>query len=183
MICHALRRTIGRIVRESDGAALIEFAYLTPVLLLMFLGVYEFSDAIACSRKVTITARAVADLTSQYSIVTKNDVQTIISASSQIMAPYAAGNATVRVTEITTNAKGKGTIVWSESNNGSDRAAGKFTLPTQLKQANATYILGEVIYSYKPLANVGSLGALSLTQSIYMVPRVSDTVTCNDCDT
>ena len=98
------------------------------------------------------------------------------------MAPYPARNATVRVSEITTNAKGAGTVIWSQANNGTGRILGaKYTLPTQLRQANATYILGEVVYAYKPVANVVSLGALSLTQSIYMVPRLSDTVACNDC--
>lgn len=178
-----LRKIIATLRRNERGVALVEFAYVLPVLLVMFLGAYEFSDAIACSRKVTITARAVADLTSQYSLLTGSQTDTLLNASGQIMAPYPASKALVRVTELTTDKDGNTTVTWSRAIHGERRNPGDaFTLPKNIMVKSSSLILGEVAYAYTPVANVGSLGSLSLTQSIYMVPRVSSTVTCNDCN-
>ncbi|MBY0304714.1 MAG: hypothetical protein K2W86_06140 [Sphingomonas sp.] len=55
---------------NCQGLALVEFALTAPFLILLYLGTYQVNDAVGCNRKVTITARSVADLTSQFATVT-----------------------------------------------------------------------------------------------------------------
>ncbi|HET9512265.1 MAG TPA: pilus assembly protein, partial [Sphingomonas sp.] len=81
----ALRR-LTRLGRDRRGTALMEFAFALPVLIILFLGSYQMSDAIACKRRVTIMTRAIGDMTSQYREISGTDLDTLMGASTQILA-------------------------------------------------------------------------------------------------
>jgi Flp pilus assembly protein TadG len=167
-----------RLADDRRGVALVEFAMVAPVLLLMYLAGYQLCDALSCNRKVTITARAVADLTTQNASVNDSQLTTILSASSKIMAPYATSNALVRVSELSTDSNGKTTVVWSKANGTNPRRTpgSSYTLPTTIRTNGSFLIVSEVVYSYKPTVDFGIVGALGLSDKIYMSPRVSASV-------
>lgn len=172
-----------RLADQERGIALVEFALSVPILLLLFLATFQITDALSCSRKVTITTRAVADLTSQYATISSANVNDILNASAKMMAPYSSANALVRVSELATDVNGNTTVVWSEAINGAKRAAGSsYTLPSSVKQLPATstdktyIIVAEVSYAYKPPVNFGIVGRLGLSDVIYMNPRISSSV-------
>ncbi|MBV9840698.1 MAG: pilus assembly protein [Sphingomonadaceae bacterium] len=172
----------GRLLRRlrdcTRGVALTEFALCVPVLLVLYLGGVQISDAIACNRKVTITSRAVADLISQNATMSSSQINTVLNASTQVMVPYPASRALVRVSELTTDGSGNTTVTWSEAINGSRRTLGSsFTLPPAIKLANSSLIYSEVAYAYQPRISLGFIKPLSLTQTVYMVPRVSSSIT------
>jgi Flp pilus assembly protein TadG len=165
------------LARERRGVALVEFACVLPVLLLMYVGGFQLTDALSCNRKVTISARAVADLTTQNATVTLPQVTAIINASGKIMAPYDIANATVQVSEIQTDASGKSTVVWSKNNKGGGYATGaSYNLPANIKVNGSYIIVGQVTYAYKPPMTFGTIKNLSLGDTIYMNPRVSNSV-------
>jgi Flp pilus assembly protein TadG len=169
---------LARLRDDRRGVALVEFACVVPVLLLMYLAGYQLSDALSCNRKVTITTRAAADLTTQNSTITQTQLATILSASSKIMAPYNVSNAVVRVTELSTDTSGNTTVVWSQDNRGSGGRAvnSSYVLPPAIKVNGTFIILSEVSYAYKPAVNFGIVGPLALGDTIYMNPRVSNSV-------
>ncbi|MBV9014948.1 MAG: pilus assembly protein [Alphaproteobacteria bacterium] len=166
-----------RIARGTSGIAATEFAVALPVLLLMYLGGAQLSDAIGCDRKVTITARAVADLISQNAILSKAQVMSILNASQQIMSPYASNNAKVVVSELWTDNSGNTKVVWSETVNGTARTAGSaITVPNAIKTNNSALIFSEVSYSYTPWVTFDFMRPMTLSQNVYMVPRIANTV-------
>jgi len=65
----------------GNGAAAVEFAALLPFMLAVYLGGVEIGDGVAINRKVTITARDVADLASQYTVIHDSDMTTILGAA------------------------------------------------------------------------------------------------------
>jgi Flp pilus assembly protein TadG len=157
------------------------------VLLIMYLGGYQLSDVIACNRKVTIASRAVADLVARSGNghITASQVDTILNATTQIMYPYDASKALIRVSELTTNPKnGKTTVTWSRASDGTSqlRKNKRMTLPTQMVTVaeKTSLIYGEVIYTYKPSFKYGLTKTVTLTQGIYMVPRNSTQVIDDD---
>ncbi len=175
------RAFLARLGRDEHGMVLVEFACVMPVLLLMYLGGVQLMDALSCNRKVTITARAVADLTTQNAAVTDTLISTYLSAATQIMAPYSATNALVRVTELQTDTSGNTTVVWSQDNQGGGGLAdgSKFTMPTNIKVNGTCIILSEVFYSYRPPVNFRIVKALSLSDRIYMNARTSNQISYN----
>lgn len=173
--------SVRALVADRRGVALVEFALCLPIMLMLFLGGFQLSQASACQRRVTVTARAVADLVSQYETMTATDVASVLSASTQIMAPYDIGAAHTRVSLIKVDAARNVTVVWSESRNATARAVGAFTsLPAAMAIPNSYYVLGEVTYDYQPMG--GAFGwPITFTQSLFMVPRKSTYVDCQTC--
>jgi Flp pilus assembly protein TadG len=177
-----VRALLRRWRADPKGAAAGEFAMILPIALFFFTGTITYGNAIYIDRKVTLTTRTVTDLVTQYSSVANTDVQTILGASAQIFAPYSSANATVTVSEVQTDSSGNATVTWSQSLNGTKRPVGQsLTLPSEIDLANATYIFGEVAYTYTPAIGYLVTGPIVLHDNTYMAPRISASIPCTGC--
>lgn len=58
-------RTARNFMMDRSGVGAVEFAFIAPLMLVMFFGTIEFSQGVGANRKVTIMARTLSDLTSQ----------------------------------------------------------------------------------------------------------------------
>lgn len=176
------RRALRGIAADQGGLALIEFAITLPVLILLFFGAYQLLDASACKRRVTITARALADITSQSEKVTPADLDKTLAASTQIMTPYDVNSATMRVSQVTVDALLQPKVAWSEALRTTELTEGSTfnALPASMRIPGANYILAEVSYNYD--RHLGKLiPALTFQQTLYMLPRKSLSVDCDTC--
>jgi Flp pilus assembly protein TadG len=165
--------------RDQSGGAASEFSVILPIALVLFTGAVTYGNAIYIDRKVTLTTRTITDLVTQYTSISKSDLQTLLGASSSIMAPYSSANLGVRVSEVSTDASGKATIIWTTplNANGPVRNQGDVvTLPTSISTPNATYIWGEVQYAYTPSIGYQVTGSIILHDQTYMSPRLSTTI-------
>jgi Flp pilus assembly protein TadG len=177
LIAQDLRRRFGGLANDERGVSAVEFAMLLPLMLTLYLGAVEVSQGIGADRKVTITARTVADLVSQVTSVNNLDMTNSLNAAATVMAPFSAGNLKVVVSSVAIDAQGKATIAWSDTLNGTARAKGStVTLPAALNIPNSSLIWSEVQYAYKPVIGYVVSGTLNLKDHIYMRPRMSDTV-------
>lgn len=167
-----------RLRADQQGVSLVEFALTAPFLILLYLGTYQVNDAVACNRKVTITARSVADLTSQYATVTSASEATILNASAQVMAPFDTAKATIIVSELYTDTNGVTKIVWSQATGTvTPHTVGTTFTANPNLVTNGTYsIVAEVTYAYVPAISFGVVGPLNLGDTIYMRPRISSSV-------
>jgi Flp pilus assembly protein TadG len=166
-----------RLARDERGVSAVEFAMLLPLMLTLYLGAVEISQGIAADRKVTLTARTVADLVSQTTSINNAEMLNSLNASSAVMAPYPVGNLKVTVTSVKIDAQGKATVDWSDSFNGTPRAKGSsVTVPTALNVPNSWLVWSEVQYAYTPTIGYVISGTLTLKDQIYMRPRLSDSV-------
>lgn len=100
---HSLQRTartLARLARRlrlnQGGVAAVEFALILPLMLLIYLGSAEVTQALMASRKATLVAGTLADLISQQQNgvnVTDADLTNAFAAGAAIMAPFSAGPA------------------------------------------------------------------------------------------
>ncbi|MGT2440616.1 TadE/TadG family type IV pilus assembly protein [Bradyrhizobium betae] len=172
---------------DARGVAATEFAIISPFLLLLYVGGVELGNGLSMNVKVTATARSVADMVSQNTQVTSSQMDSILAASSAIMAPYAvtkggASLMTITVSEVSTDSAGKATVQWSKSTSSSGaRAVGQqmtlsaYTAPDSKNPSNAniSLILSEVSYDYTPNLGFAISGTVKLTDSYYLFPRCS----------
>jgi len=173
-----LRSHVRRFARHSEAVSAVEFAIVLPFMLLMYIGSVELGDGLAIKFKVTETARTITDLASQYVSIDQNDMSSILGASSTIVAPYSAASMVMTVSEITTDAKGNGTITWSCSLNGTPRAVGTaVTLPSNLQTANISLLWGEATYPYTPQLGYVISGTVNIYQNTYFYPRLVNSIT------
>ena len=172
-----LSQHLRRLCGDQRGISAVEFALLLPLMLTLYLGAVEISQAIGIDRKVTLTSRTVADLASQVSSLDSSDMSDILAASSSVIAPYDSSKLAVIVSEVTIDANSKATITWSCTLGGTAHAVGSaVTLPSALNVANTSLIWGEAAYSYTPVIGYVVTQTLQLSDHIYMSPRVSSSV-------
>jgi Flp pilus assembly protein TadG len=166
-----------RFRRDRRGVAAVEFALILPVMLTIYLGGVEVGDGFAIDTRVTLVTRSVTDLATQYITINNQDMSNILGASTSVVAPYAAANITVTLSEVTNNS-GAWTVTWSDSLNGTARTVGSaITLPTSLQTVTGSLILGEVTYKYTPALGYVMTGTITMSDSFYMMPRLSNSVT------
>lgn len=178
------RSHLRRFARDRDGVSAVEFAIVLPFMVVLYVGGVELADGLAIKNKVTLTARTVTDLTSQYVSIDGPTMTAILGASAQVVAPYPSSGMVVTVSEISpTNASGQGTITWSCSLNGTARAVGSsVTVPTNLQTPSGVSVIwGEVTYPYTPAMGYVITGTINIYQSIYFYPRLANSVTLSSC--
>lgn len=61
-----VQKLFHRLLRTAQGVALIEFAFVLPILMLLLFGALEISRAMIITQRVEKVAYALADVTSQY---------------------------------------------------------------------------------------------------------------------
>lgn len=163
--------------RDEDGVSAVEFAMLLPVMITLYLGAVEISQGVSIDRKVTLTARTVADLASQVGSISGTEMTNMLNASAAVMAPFGTGQLKVVVSAVSIDSNNVAKVAWSCTLNGTKRAVNStVTLPSALNVASTQLIWSEVQYNYVPTIGYVVTGPLNLSDQIYMRPRLSDTV-------
>jgi Flp pilus assembly protein TadG len=172
-----IAKTVGRFVSERRGVSAVEFAILLPVMMTLYLGSVEASQGIATQRKITLTAYALTDVSSQYTDITNADMSNILAAGSAIIAPYSAVNLQEVISELSINAQGQASVVWSDSLGGEALSVGQVvSIPASLAVPNTYLVLAKVQYNYNPTYGYVMTGTLTLSDESYMQPRQSNSI-------
>lgn len=225
-----LLRRLGALRRDDSGTALVEFAFVATTMIFMYVGSAQLSDAINADRRVTITARALADLASRtpsdagsrIGELRESQLSTIIAASAQVLHPFSLEKAQIRVSEVwkcavpvnrelhsdydpasadfnlakclapfdpdplragdpaniaDPSAPPVVGVRWSRTNdNGLDPLTSTdVTLPDDVG-VGTVLIQADVNYSHEPWFAGFNFGTIELGDTIFMVPRNSNTV-------
>lgn len=165
-------RILSHFARDKRGVSAVEFAFLAPLMIALYLGCVEISDGVAADRKVTLTAGALANLTAQSQTLLTADMTNIFNASTAIIKPYSAGNLTATVSCLKIDSTWKTTVAWSATSGGTARAAGSgATIPAALAVPNSSLVWSEVAYAYTPIIGYAITGTLNLSDQMFMSPR------------
>jgi Flp pilus assembly protein TadG len=177
----ALTGFIRRFSRDTHGVSAVEFALVLPLMLTLYLGSFEISQAIGASRKVMLVSRTVADLSSQNLTISSATMNDILAATSTIVAPLSGSPLKTKVTCVTIDSSGRATVTWGRALNDTARSAGaSVTLPAALNVNSTSLLWSEVSYAYVPLFGTGliaawtGIGNINLTDQMYMRPRMND---------
>lgn len=165
--------------RSRSGMAAVEFALIAPVMILVFFGSIELSEALNCKARVERVASTAADLVSQSTTVSTTDVNNVFGAANSILFPFSSAPAQIVISSLVDNGHGAATVAWSNAQNATARTLGStVTVPAGLivSGSGGSVILAEVTYTYtSPTTQV--LGANTvMTGLFYAKPRRSTTV-------
>ena len=132
-----------RFAHNDRGAVLVEFALCLPLILLLYTGAVCLSDMIACSRKVSISTRALVDLVSRtmsptviYNAPQNASATTYLSASAVVLYPYKLNNATEQISLLRVCDASHAYVVWTQAQTQS--ADGSTVTPTTSTQTAGT---------------------------------------------
>lgn len=84
--------------RNSDGVAAIEFAFIAPVMITMFFGVFEMGRAYSMHRRFINTTYMIGDLITRERTMSAADLQGIYDLIKPVMAGYPVdSNLTIQI--------------------------------------------------------------------------------------
>jgi len=174
MLNRCILGRLSRFAHDRRGVSAVEFAFIAPALIGLYLGCAEISDGVAADRKVSLIVDAVANLSAQVTTISTTDMTNILNASSSIISPYSANNLQTTVSCLKIDANGKVTVAWSATLNGTARAVGSsISIPAALAVPSSQLLLGEATYAYTPTVGYTITGTLNLTDKMYMAPRIT----------
>ena len=173
------RRTLlgllSRARKDERGVTLIEFALILPLMVLLFIGLVEITEALTASRKLTKTANTVSDLVAQEPSVTNADLSDIRQVARQLMQPFSDVPLNTVIISVVADANNNTTVAWSFPP-GSVPAGSPYDLPDAgLTEANSSLIVTEASYNFTPtVSNI--VGNFQINQEAFFRPRLTPNV-------
>ncbi|MBX9592142.1 MAG: pilus assembly protein [Hyphomonadaceae bacterium] len=187
------RRLVRRYCADKRGVAAIEFAFVVPIMFVMFVGAVELSQAITVDRRVTQAASSIADLAARKETsISQAEIGDIMKISGYIMIPYSQSPLQVVVRNVTSSSADASTTKQSWQCTFSGAGANPtpactcmndtYNLPAGLVSTNDSVVVAEVSYTYTPLvfdyflnrtlsSGAGGPGTYTLSEKIFMKPR------------
>lgn len=181
----ATRSPARRFAAAEAGVAAVEFAFVAPFLILLWLGGVELTQGLTVDRRLSALVGSVGDLVSRSKMVTEADVANILDVTPGVLFPFDSGPAAVILTAIDIDAEGKAKVAWSRSQGqrpahapGSDMTA---AVAQDLLRPDSQLIMAEASYAYRPAVGYIITGSLMLEKQLFFVPRASTRVKlCKD---
>ncbi|MBU6298845.1 MAG: pilus assembly protein [Alphaproteobacteria bacterium] len=172
-------RRFRAMLKARDGLAAVEFAFLAPVMIVLFFGTVEVTTAVDCNTRVRDVAATAADLVAQETTVSSTDISNVFSALDAIMYPNSTTNLKVVISSLVDNGKGGATVAWSDAtSNTTARTVGStITVPTGLITSGGSVIYAEVQYNFGVSGAAFLTNTLTMSSNFYARPRRSATVT------
>jgi Flp pilus assembly protein TadG len=191
---HALRWRARAFLADAKGLAAVELALILPIALMLMSLVVFGGQAFGVQRRVTVAATTVANIFAQAnnintSTITAPELTQILAYPNLILYPYDGSSASVVVSQllVTVNSNGTatGTVQVSCANaNGTVRPKNQqLSVDPSIAAAFSTgstqnyVVLGEVSYPFQATGIWFSVGAITLHDSIIMIPRVASPIT------
>lgn len=175
-----LRAWLGTRFRDRRGVAAVEFAFILPLLVTLYLGSVETTFAIIADRKVTNLTSTMADLVAQTKTVNDAEMENIFKASAPIMQPYDTNTLEMVLTQVEIDSDGDVSVMWSEAGPFGGTAYGNgdpFELPDGLDIEDTCVIIAEVSYAYSSFLTYIISSPITLSDVFYLRPRTTQCVT------
>jgi Flp pilus assembly protein TadG len=169
-----------RFLRSTRGVAAVEFAIMLPILVTLFLASVDAARAIAIYTKVRAASYVLDAITNQYTTIQSADMSAILGATSVVLAPYSSSPVTVVLSQIKVSSATSAAVNWSATLNGTALTQkNPITVPTNFAACSSYpcyLIYGQVSYTYTPLFLYFTKSAITLSDSLYATPRVSECI-------
>ena len=175
---------------RCEGTAAIEFGFIAPIMMFMFLGAVEVSQAVSADRRTSQVAGYSGDLIAQAPGNTTPDLDYILNVmnvGSFVMDPYKSQYLKITIRSIKSNnvSASATSEIWRCEFLGSAPGSvnctcpnTSYTLPAGLLSTLDGVIVAESKYSYHPLvfdffmkATHATPGVYDMNEKLYLKPR------------
>ncbi len=182
---------VRRFAAARRGVAAVEFAFIAPIMILLFVGTIELSAGISTNRKLSRVSSAVGDLITQSQALTCNDVENIMDISSKIMYPYK--DPIVIVVSTINIASGQAKVVKSLSRpTGHELAPGTlYNVPAKIKKDGTSLVAANITTTYTPSFGWAhfsetdgvyfSQTPIPMDEELFLRPRIGGSTTITGC--
>ncbi|GHC67115.1 TadE/TadG family type IV pilus assembly protein [Limoniibacter endophyticus] len=176
-----------RFASDRRGVAVVEFAIIAPLLIMIYLMMVEASQAIDTNKKLDRSAYMVADLITQQSSISRQDIDAVLTLGRNLLRPYDRSVAQISVAMYKKDG-GSGKMEWWNATDISHKPVAVDPSPPTSLADGDLYLKAAVDLRYKPILTYNnSQDSLNLTNfnismgsTRVLVPRMDNTE-CADC--
>ncbi len=161
--------------RDRSAVAVVEFAIVMPLLLMLTLGTFEATRAVRAKMKADFAAQTYASMIAAQTSVDAAALTNFCNGARMVMFPYTMTSLKAAVASVT-----NGTVDWTDTSCGSATAiSSPASLTTVDNGGGNSVIIVQTTYSYtSPVPYL--MGAnITLTQTAFARPRNVTTVQKN----
>ena len=164
---------LNRFVSDRRGAAAVEFAFIAPLMILLYFGMAELTQGMMADRRASHVASSIGDLVAQDTQVNQTGIDDVFKVGKAIVAPFPTAALSMRVTSVKADAGGTPKVSWSKVSGGGYAAlSGTVSgLPVGLIAANESVIMAETTYVYTSAIQKTMASPITFKQKYYLKPR------------
>jgi Flp pilus assembly protein TadG len=175
-----LGRHLAGLWAARSGASAIEFAFLAPVLIALYIGSFEITKA----------AGAVADIVARQSSVDKAFLSEMVDAAEATIAPDHTDGLTLKITGVTIDSAGNAKVLWSWDDAGTVPyvKGSAVTVPDDMRTPSSFLIHAEVSLPHTLLLFAASdasvernVRTITLTRDFFYRQRLGEDIACSNC--
>lgn len=158
------------LIGDRRGSAAVEFAFIVPIVLALYFGMVEATQALLANRRASYLATAVGDLVTQSAQVREGEVTDIFKASASVMRPFPTDALGIRVTSIKIDASGVPSVDWTRYD-GTIPATDLSTIDAKMRVPNTALLRAETRYVYDNPFQKMLPGAFTFKHKMDLRPR------------
>jgi Flp pilus assembly protein TadG len=185
-----LRDRLRRFAQERSGASAIEFAFLAPILVAIYISSFEITTGYSVSQKTLKAAGSIADIVTRQDSVDKAFLSEMIDAAESTIAPSPALGLKLKITGVTIDSSGTAKVLWSwNESGGTPYAKGSaVTVPADIKKPSSFLVRSELSVQHTMLLFFGGPSSLepssrtiTISREFFYRQRLGSDVPCSDC--
>ena len=183
--CQMLRaaRGFARFAGHETGIAAVEFSLILPILVVLWIGGVEVTQALSVDRRLNNLASSIGDLVARSKVVTYENVDDIFEIAPGALYPYGTADLSMRITAVSMDEDGDASVDWTRSSGTPPTQLALNTIiPETLRVPDTQIIMSEVYNTYTPAVGYVITGELDLQDRMFFVPRLVASVQLCDND-
>jgi Flp pilus assembly protein TadG len=183
-------RSFSQILHQRSGASAIEFAFLAPVLIALYVSSFEITEAYNAAGKILKAAGTVADIVARQPKLDKAFLSEMVDTAEATIAPHTVTGMTLKITGVTIDSAGNAKVLWSwnQAGNAPYVKGSAVTVPDDLRTPSSFLVHAEVSVPHQLLLFLSSgstvtqdIRTIQLSREFFYRQRLSDDIACSDC--
>lgn len=179
-----------KLLADRRGASAIEFAFLAPVLISIYVSSFEITEGYNTAGKVLKAAGTVADVVSRQSTVDKAFLNEMVDTVEATIAPHATDGLTLKITGVTVDSAGNAKVLWSWNDAGGVPYAkgAAVSVPDDMRTPSSFLVHAEVSVPHTILLFLSSgpgltrdARTITLSRDFFYRQRLGDDIPCSNC--
>ncbi len=177
-ILNFLQRKAGSWVKNTDGIAATEAAFILPIMIVMMVGAFDVGRAILMNQKVISSSQIGADLIARNMSVDDQILNETVEAARLSLQPYDTSSYGIDIVSLEFDEDQKPIELWRETRNMSPNIA-SVTSTTGMFPEGEGVVIVTVAYTYNPTFGEAIIGDVTMQEIAFARGRRSATVQKN----
>lgn len=185
-----LAEGLRRLGRERSGASAMEFAFLAPILIAIYISSFEITTGYSVSQKTLKAAGSISDIVTRQNMVNKAFLSEMIDAAEATIAPSPAPGLKLKITGVTVDSAGNAKVLWSWNESGGKPYTKGSTVdvPVDMRKPGSFLVRSELSVQHTMLLFFGAPASLehssrsiTINREFFYRQRLGSDVPCSDC--